>query len=119
MKIDSIEPTNPVACEPGGEPPPPPPARGGVNAEKFWTGLTAQQAFDLLKAAPKIAGPWTPTRAGLCSRVRRDHKDNVVAGQEKAVCVISPPGKTAADPFFDTPAEADAALRELGWILVD
>lgn len=117
MKIDSSEPTNPVACEPGGEPPPPPPAK--ANAEKCWASLTPSAAFELLKAAPKVAGPWTATQAGLYLKVRQDHKGNVVAGQEPTLFAISPPGNTRVNPFFNTAAEADAALRELGWILVD
>lgn len=41
MKIDSIgEPTNPVACEPGGEPPPPPPMKIEETTEFYGKDVT-------------------------------------------------------------------------------
>lgn len=93
-----------------------------------WSKMSPAEIFEALKSAPKVAGPWTVERdAGgrLLAPVRRSYYGATIAW-EISDCVeilewVIPDSRKP--PFSNVRcsdrADADARLRELGWLLVD
>lgn len=90
-----------------------------------WTSFTPREIFAALKAAPKVAGPWSTGSLGGPGRSVRSLPVRGVAAfqDDDGECFIYPRADHHASPASNGPfasrAEADARLRELGWLLVD
>jgi hypothetical protein len=85
-----------------------------------WKAMTTRQVWDALTAAPKIAGPWVKNEDD------RDERQYVggahVLGEPVAFDTgrgYKVQGMPWSAPFYDDRAEADAALRAAGWLLVE
>jgi len=92
------------------------------NPAAFWSSLTPAQALALLKAAPKVAGPWVDDD-GRSDRFTP--KAEIVASVLSAVSgrffpfitdEAQLPPNTSLD---DAKKAADADLLAKGWVLVD
>lgn len=93
----------------------------------FWRHLRPEQALALLKAAPKVAGPWTSLGK---SAYRSDHAGCVIAAATPAPWSGAHSARTTADGTTATLTTervdtldgakqvADAALLAAGWTLV-
>lgn len=104
--------------------PPPSDLREIGDPAAFWSSLTPAQALALLRAAPKVAGPWFDTEHGSI-------RPGVAEGRWAAV--VTPPSRfearytfrvdgddgwtTFAQSLDAAKAEADETLRQDGWVL--
>lgn len=93
-----------------------------------WSKLSPRQAFEALRAAPKIAGPWLQAGSFWC-RKTPDIKWLPLVG--RIVCwrnswdgkfgalIAGEFERSEASKSFSTCQEVDARLRELGWLFID
>jgi hypothetical protein len=82
--------------------------------------MTAAEVFEALKAAPKlVAGPWEFDEDERLERL--DTEGDSIAWQHDSghVTIGVEPDDVEHYGEFATRDEADARLRELGWLLVD
>lgn len=88
-----------------------------------WSALTPREVFDALKAAPRVAGPWTPGHARPNEQWFR-HRAPVKSYAVGVVLVHGQyyagiPGGGIHATLAEAQAEADAHLRAAGYVLVD
>jgi hypothetical protein len=82
-----------------------------------WSRMTPREAWEHLRAAPKVAGPWEYGNR----RIYATHIAAISFGVYGARLQVGGPELRRdypSDPY-PTRAEADAALRAAGWRLVD
>lgn len=82
----------------------------------FWSALTPAQALALLRAAPKVAGPWERTENGDYRRGPYGHRAASVFSDKWST---SEAGGEDTGSTKNARAAADAALRAAGWLLCD
>lgn len=83
-----------------------------------WSTLTPREAFEALRTAPRVAGPWVTVRGEW---VRLDARRGVVALIKGGdLCGWSTYGVDWGlhKTLEAAKAAADRALREQGWLLV-
>lgn len=85
----------------------------------FWSSLTPAQALALLRAAPKVAGPWRQTGSAVAER-------QGAFGWAAGANATGRWGLSGSDNRYAdvetldaAKAAADDALRAAGWVLVD
>jgi hypothetical protein len=81
-----------------------------------WSKLTPAEAFESLKTAPKVAGPWQG-KIGEFSFRADPHGAYAVVSQFDGFRIPGYGGTDGDDQ--DGRDHADVILRKLGWLLVD
>jgi hypothetical protein len=88
--------------------------------ELFWQSLRPAEALALLKAAPKVAGPWEPYVLGL-SIQRRGCRESYIYATREHDALPRLWYATATKQTYETQEAAavatDAVLKEKGWLL--
>lgn len=79
-----------------------------IDPAAFWASLSPAEAYALLRAAPKVAGPWERTPHGTW------HRDGIKPCPITAAITNR---DVATEPNVATVRDAD--LRAAGWLLVD
>ena len=83
-------------------------ARAQLVEARDWSRMTPREAWEHLRAAPKVAGPWT-----LGERREARGMRIVASETDRGVFVDARPWTVS------NRVEADALLRDAGWLLVD
>ena len=83
-------------------------ARAQLVEARDWSRMTPREAWEHLRAAPKVAGPWT-----LGERREARGMRIVASETDRGVFV------DACSWTVSNRVEADALLRDAGWLLVD
>lgn len=88
-----------------------------------WGAMTPREMFEALVAAPKnVAGPWQPMTCLRDTVARETVSGQTVVWEREGMVVIHDwvlPYAERQRVAFSTRAQADARLRQLGWLLVD
>lgn len=104
-----------------------------------WSALTAREVYELVAAAPRVAGPWRRRikhRNGYSSRATPWGADVVIedhGGDAISICAWAreTPDLSMSDEYdriregsvvlqsYATREAADAALRAMGWTLLE
>ena len=92
----------------------------------FWQSLTPAECADALRAAPRVAGPWSTPHARTGYWVRRAAiTSEVVAKVESEdgkdryyASILDADSSGQTDSLWAAQAAADAALRQAGWVLL-
>jgi hypothetical protein len=88
-----------------------------TQATVDWSTMSPRDVWESLKSAPKVAGPWTPHAHGFgCDCGAYPADSNYRKGWSYRPDLS---GREVVDDACKSRGEADADLREQGWVLVD